>query len=175
MAPVTPVCSSCWDLLTAAEPVNSEIKEGLALQFQSALRERLKTLGGGSTRVRAHVSSKTTDGFNKVAPAARKWHFLTLAEPYLIRVLVSTSLAQHGQTHCPAWGNQGRHSDICPINCPLPVCPLSWCNAHCAQYGGIDRLWRATFPNDLQFPLLKLQPELSFYRFCKKCVISWNH
>lgn len=45
----------------------------------------------------AHVPSKTTDGFNKVAPAARKWHFLTLAEPYLIRVLVSSRLAQHGR------------------------------------------------------------------------------
>lgn len=64
---------------------------------------------------RTHVSSKTTDGFNKVAPAARKWHFLALAEPYLIRVLVSTSLAQHGRAHCPAWGNQGST----PISAPL--------------------------------------------------------
>lgn len=94
---------------------HSEIKKGLALQFQSLLRERLKTLGGGNTCVSAHVSSKTTDGFNKVAPAARKWHFLTLAEPYLIRVLVSTRLAQQGRTQCPAWGNQGST----PISAPL--------------------------------------------------------
>lgn len=75
--------------------------------------------------VHAYASSKTTDGFNKVAPAARKWHFLTLAEPYLIRVLVSTSLSQRGQIHCTVWGNQKRHSSICPINCLLPVFALS--------------------------------------------------
>lgn len=65
--------------------------------------------------VSAHVPSKTTDGSNKVAPAARKWHSLTLAEPYLIRALVSSSLAQQGPALCPAWGNQGNT----PISAPL--------------------------------------------------------
>lgn len=100
-----------------------EIKEGLALPFQSALRERLKTLGGGRMRVCAHVSSKTTDGSNKVAPAARKWHSLTLAELYLLRVLVSTRLAQHSQTHCPAWGNQGGTQISAPLIAPCQPGP----------------------------------------------------
>lgn len=151
-----------WDMLENSRACHSEIKEGLAVWFQSASRERLNALGGGTMSVCAHMSSKTTAAFNKVVPAAQKWHFLTLAEPYLIRVLVSTILSQQGQIHRAVWGNQKRRFDICPINCPLPVFPLFRCNACCARYGRIDWLWRATSPNDPQFPLLKLQQEVSF-------------
>lgn len=43
------------ELAENSRACHSEIKEGLAVRFQSALRERLNTLGGGSTCVRAHT------------------------------------------------------------------------------------------------------------------------
>lgn len=138
-----------WGIHVSNQYMQS-LRRYLPCRFGAPLEWRLNILwtyvsvSGGFFKI---TSPKTTDGANKMAPAAKNETFLTLTALLPIRSLVSTSLSQQDRIHWTARGNQKWQSGICPINYPLPCFGRFWCNILSAQCDKINLLSRATSPS----------------------------